>query len=133
MDSPQLTCSVGLWGNLSWVQNVFNVQPLSLCYIGPCFNETELYKIFYLNTVKCHYNTVQSNLSSSDGTAIAMAESESDFKIIADNISTSQVSHGVSIVRIWEKIDHVLTALRCTYPDSKLHGANMGPTWGPSQ
>ena len=56
-------------------------------------------------------------------------------------ISPSQVSYEMSILRIWEKSDSIIMALYCIYipcynhneigniPDSKVHGANMGPTW----
>ena len=36
-------------------------------------------------------------------------EHKSEFKL------NSRVSHGVSVVKIWEKIDRVLMALHCTW------------------
>ena len=51
-----------------------------------------------------------------------------------------RASYGVSFVNICEKIDRLITAPHRTFrscnnwysravPDSKVHGANMGPTW----
>ena len=43
------------------------------------------------------------------------AEHAPDFELTKDTpTATSRVSYGVSIVRILENIDHVITALHCT-------------------
>ena len=44
------------------------------------------------------------------------AESESDIWITTD-ISLSRASYGVFVVRIWEKIDRVITAPHCIFDD----------------
>ena len=45
-----------------------------------------------------------------------MEKSESDFRITIDNPYLTLMGElWVSISRIWEKADHVITALRCTH------------------
>ena len=53
---------------------------------------------------------------------ITVAESESDFRITTDTqYLASWVSYGVSIVRIWEKINRVITAPHCLRLYDEFH------------
>ena len=46
-------------------------------------------------------------------TAMITVEHKSDFELKTPHKSPSQASYGVSIVRIWEKIDRVIMAPHC--------------------
>ena len=62
--------------------------------------------MYLTRIVKCCYNVVWFILIITYGTAITVAENKSV-------IWESRVTYGVSIVRIWEKINYIITSLRC--------------------
>ena len=83
-----------------------------LCYLHEFFI-VEYFPQF-LNTVECHYNAVQHNM------ILHMARQwlrqNVHLRIYsqkAPHISPFRASYGLSFVRIWVKIDHVLTASYC--------------------
>ena len=68
---------------------------------------------------------------------MADTEYKSDFKLTTDTSYLAWVYYGVSSVfKILEERNHVkntpysIYLLPETYPDSKDHGANVGPIWG---
>ena len=73
-----------------------------------------IYKFLFKGyRVECHYNTVQHNINMVYGTTVTEAEHEWLYSQKTPHISPSQVSYGVSIVRIWDKIDYISTAPHC--------------------
>ena len=47
-----------------------------------------------------------------------------------DNGCSKAFSTRIDIVDISSKLNSILTQCVRVYPDSKVHGANMGPIWG---
>ena len=79
---------------------------------------------------ECHYNTVQYNMILHKSFHLLRQIVNQRLKPQKmPRTSPWRVSYGVSVMNTLEKIDRVIMVLYCSIPDSKAHGANMGPTW----
>ena len=66
-----------------------------------------------LNKVECRYNAVQHNIIFAYSTTMTEAKCASE---VIFTLKTSHISHyGVSFVRIWVRINRVVTALLCIW------------------
>ena len=89
------------WAGLFWVRGVWNTS-----------------SNIFGNTVECHYNAVQHDMN------LLLAQRwlrqnmhQRLYSQQTPHISPSRASYGEPFVRIWVKIDHVLTAPHCTIVD----------------
>ena len=94
-----------------------------------------------LTTVRCHYNAVSCNMIFH--TSLHWLTQNINQRLDSQKTlhSSSSLSYGVSIVKIWGEnwpcyngttlylSTQPPTGLHNHLPDSKVHGANMGPTW----